>query len=697
MLQAGDEWWGSPSVRAWCRTELPEVIVIRFPELTRYLAFGEDNLTPALNRTGLADQKIQELLLRGLERHVDEMGSELVFSLAGMIGSKLPQSNAANLVDWYAERLEERISTEYRDQTAPDSALPRNVDEAVARFLFAYLGDCDLRLCWRAAHAVRRLARTGEETTLAALAAEYYRCEEPVFRGRDLEFYWLAARLWFVLTWDRMAGERPEIAGRAGPTLLDIALDASLPHLLVRFFARDACEKLVAAGYLSLTSEENARLACVDETRVPRAPADTRVRKTIGFGHRDGFSYSHEDRRFEFDVTDTLPYWYAPMLESFATVDGERFLREAERWIIDVWGYSGDIRDFDKERRRSRFSHSNWTLIDHRHGSTPTLERLRTHLEWHAMWCAAGELLKTEPLVPRSEDNWYELSDRIDRKKLVEPPLWSSALLVSTPLLARNWRPDKRPLDDWTLGVREADHRDEIFPSDSPRYVVVDGLSERRLRDRMERTHVCSALVEPATGRSLVRALQTMGDSWDYKLPEEGEEYAEIDEAPYRFLGWLRHSDRDDGIDEKDPFRGYALQIRSRPGRRVSVACDLTRDKAGRPRWSNGEAVHPMFVYEAWGVTDEDDEGYRDDFAVAGQRLLAHKEQLLDFLRSQDLGLIIEAEVSRRERENRRFTGEKGKTAPEGRFARLYLFDRQGNMEIAEGRLGTWTGDSPTA
>ena len=36
--------------------------------------------------------------------------------------------------------------------------------------------------------------------------------------------------------------------------------------------------------------------------------------------------------------------------------------------------------------------------------------------------------------------------------------------------------------------------------------------------------HVSSALVEPATGRSLVRALQTMGDSWGYKLPDEDEE-----------------------------------------------------------------------------------------------------------------------------------------------------------------------------
>ena len=697
MLQAVDEWWVNPSVRAWCRTGLPEVIVTRFPEMTRYLAYGEDNLTPALERTSLTDAEIQELLLTGLERHGDALGSELIFKLAGMIGGKLPQPEAAGLADWYAERLEERIPTEHRDQAAPDSVLPRNVDEAVARFLFAYLGDCDLRLRWRAAHAVRRLARTGDEATLAALVAEYHRRGEPVFRGSGFEFFWLAARLWFVVAWDRIALERPGLASSVGRTLLRIALDDSFPHLLIRSFARDACEKLVSAGHLSLTPEEDSRLRCVNETPMSRVSAASVARKTIGVGRMGGFAYDREDRRFHFDGTDTLPYWYAPMRRSFAAVDHERFLQEAERWIIDVWGYSGDLRTFVQERRRGRFNDRDWNLSRHSHGSKPTLEPLKTHLEWHAMWCVSGELLKTEPLAPRGEDNWYELGNRVDREKLVEPPLWSADLLVSTPLLARNWQSDKRPLDDWVLEVREADHRVEIFPSDSPSYVVVDGSSERRMRDRMESTHVSSALVEPGTGRFLLRALQTMDDSWDYKLPDEDDEDAEIDEAPYRFLGWLRHSDRDDGIDKKDPFRGHAFQISGRPGRRVTVACGLTRDKAGRPHWSNSEAEQSMFVHEAWGVDADDEEPYRGAFAVAGRRLLAHKRQLLNFLHDQGLNLVVEVEVTRRERETRRYAGEEEDASSEGRFARLYLLGGEGHLEIAEGHLGTWAGDCPTA
>ena len=698
MLQAVDQWSTSPSVRAWCKRELPQTIVVRFPALIRYLPFADDHLTPALNQTGLDDVEIQNLVLKGLERHAEDMKAEQVFALAGMTGRKLARPDAASLADWYAERLENRIPAEHRDQTAPDSDLPRSVDEAAARFLFAYMGDCDLRLRWRSAHAVRRLARTGVDATLMALIEEYHRRKEQVFRARGCEFYWLAARLWFVVAWDRVAGERPEVAVRAGAALLGIALDESFPHLLVRSFARDACEKLKKTGRLSLTAEERRRLASVDESTLPRAPADPDVRKTIGgFGHWHGFAYDDKCRRFDFDFLDTLPYWYAPMLESFAAVDGERFVCEAERWIIDEWGYSVDTRRFATERRRGRFNDRNWSLSTHSHGSTPTLEPLKTHLEWHAMWCASGELLKTEPLALGDDDKWNDLAARIHREKLMEPPLWSEDLLVSTPLLARNWEADRRPLEDWVEAVREADHRVEIFPCDRSRYVVVDGSSERRADDRIERVRLSSALVEPATGRSLVRALQTMDDSWAYKLPDEHEERAEIDNAPYRFLGWLQTSSRDDGIDRKDPFRGHAFQISSRPGQRVTVACDLTRDEAGRPCWSDGEAAHPMFVFEAWGVDSEGEERFHRGFAVAGSRLVAHKEQLLNFLHEQALDLIIEVEVDRRERESRRHIGAEEDASREGRFARLYLLCANGDLEVAEGRIGTWTGDRPAA
>ncbi len=68
-----------------------------------------------------------------------------------------------------------------------------------------------------------------------------------------------------------------------------------------------------------------------------------------------------------------------------------------------------------------------------------------------------------------------------------------------------------------------------------------------------------------------------------------------------------------------------------------------------------------MFVYETWGEKEKDNERYAMGFSVAGWRLLAHKEQLRKFLCSQGLDLIIEVEVTRRERENQRYASEEEK------------------------------------
>lgn len=312
------------------------------------------------------------------------------------------------------------------------------------------------------------------------------------------------------------------------------------------------------------------------------------------------------------------------------------------------------------------------------------------------MWCAAGELLKTNPLVPCDDDDWDDLGARIGREKLSEPPLWSTDLLTPTPLIVRNWRADTCPLEEWTVAVGEADHRAELFPEDQPRCVVVDGYGERRMRDRIEIISVSSALVDPITGSALLRALQTMDDAWDYKLPDEGEDH-EIDQGPYCLIGWLCSPSRDNGIDDDDPLRGYASIIKAFPGHRVAEACGLNRDKARRARWAGDGEQTLMFAYEVWGEPEKDEERYSPHLAVAGRRLLAHKEQLQDFLIGEGLDLIVEVEVTRREREDRRYAGEEEKKAPEGRFDRLYLLRSGGILEIAEGRLGAWTGDRPPA
>ena len=554
------------------------------------------------------------------------------------------------------------------------------------------MGDCDLRLRWCAAHAVRSLARTGETKTLRKLADEYHRREDSAYRGESA-FYWLAARLWFAITWDRIASEAPAVASQFSRTILGIALDDTFPHLLVRSFSRDACEKLVAAGQLSLRTDTTARLNVVNESPLPRQPVNrTLMPRRSHWGLQEGF-------RFRFDGIDTLPYWYEPMLRSFANLDMENFLTEVEHWIIDTWGYGVDRFRSGEMGPLGRFNGADRGLDRHRHGSIPTVEPLHTHLEWHAMWCAAGGLLKTHALPSRAEDGsvgylWEDLDRLIRRNKPAGSPLWSADLRGPIPLQRRNWLGPSDKSEDWISHVPEPYFRGEILPEDTPEHLAVNGSFERSYKMFRETISVSSALVDPNTGGSLLRALQTMEDSWDYILPPEGDDQ-EIEQAPFELVGWLEDSWRDESFDDKDPLRASVLAVRCRPGKRVTSVCGLRSNELGRLCWFKSDADEPMFIFESWGGPKPDDYRYANASHIAGDRLLVRKDELLAFLSGQDWDLVIEVEVTRRGRETRRYLDTESDEEPEGRFARLYRLDRRGGLEVAEGRLGTWTDDCP--
>ena len=580
LLEAIDGWQKSPAVQGWCRDTLPDIIVKWFPVMTRYIVSADNSLTRALSFTRRSDADCAAIMLDGIQRHVNVLGSERILRLAAIVGRTLSAADAAGLVDWYVGRIVDRLPAEHRDDDAY-SDTPQSVDEAIARFLFAYMGDCDVRNRWRAGHGARRLARLGDEAPLHALVETYGRREDRAFRAGGVPFYWLGANLWFALTWDRIAFERPKIAGIAGQTLFCIATNQALPHLILRSIARDGCSKLLAAGQLSLESAEHDRLRTVNESPFPVATVtSSELMRRRGFGRGN---------RFKFDETDTLRYWYDDVCRSFAGVDGHRFIEEAERWIVDVWGYSEDDARREEGRNVRERLDQNWALTTNGHGSRPTMERFSTYLEWHAMWCAAGELAKTEPLADSTKDYFVgDLAACIVREKLTEPPLWSADLRGPWPLQARYWRawPKATSRVEWIEGVREPNLRDEVFPQDAPDYVVVDGSTLRRFADRKEQTSVTTALVAPGKARTLLRALQTMDDSWDYGLPADGDCLHEIDEPPFRLLGWLDRRAGDGRIDEKDPFRSDPLRVVNLPGPVVVNACGLRRATDGHPSWS---------------------------------------------------------------------------------------------------------------
>ena len=334
----------------------------------------------------LDDMESQTVLLQGIECCTDQLDVPTIFGLAGTISTNMTSEDSVGLCAWYLERLLRRVPVSDRQSIARHE-IPLTSTCAVARFLYSYLSDVDLRQRWRAAHAMRRLARLGDDDTLFQIIRQYDRTEEPGFRAKAAPFYWLAARLWLVIALDRICGEMPQSVEPYFQKLLGIGLSDEFPHMLIRAYAIDACQKLLEQGYVQTDAEVAGKLVEKNLGSVTTVKAPMEHYRSF-----DSYRKPDGERRFDFDWLDTLRYWYNPWLRIFSGLTPEKLLNLAETWIVDRWAADEKTNESRRDPRPWRFrdgSYGSWSI---NHGSLPTLERYQNHLEWHAMWCAAGEL-----------------------------------------------------------------------------------------------------------------------------------------------------------------------------------------------------------------------------------------------------------------------------------------------------------------
>ena len=693
ILNTVRSWNSQPAISEWCREKLPPLLAKHLPGFTWDLLSTNPRLDQAIELSALSESDTQRVLLEGIEHNVDRLSAHGIFALAGVIGLKLTPGDATDLCKWYIEHLLQRIPETDRESINTED-IPDMAPEAVGRFLYAYMSDVDLRLRWRAAHGLRRLAQLGEGSTLDATVNLYCRIEEPVFRARNAPFYWLAARLWLVIALDRISEEIPAAVSPCGETLLAICFSNDFPHLLVRDYATDACRKLIANGRLQPDDIQIEKMKQVNKGLPPTGIGEPVLYHSFEFDEMRSSGL-----RFHFDAMDTLRYWYKRWLYIFENITSDAFLETAEEWIVDKWGVEDHPPYGSKEPRPQRFSDLPFNLSSNSHGSLPTLESYRNHLEWHAMWCAAGQLLKTHPLRNPEDIDGDKLASRISQDKLTHPPYWLSDFVGPVPLQPHRWRPPAESMEEWLGGINDDDFLREVFPVDQLGWIVVSANINAKSKDREERketVRIGTGLVSPDTAHALLRALQTSEENHWYFYDLPGGE--EVNLPKYALQHWLAYSDRDRGYDGKDPYRNEIERPQSLPGQAVTDTLRLKkRYGSGCVKWFREGAEEPSFIYEAWGERDLDWEygSYRYDRGMvmcSGYRLLVREEDLAEFLQTQEQDLITDIFIERHDKRGseRSYDTEDSTSAA---FNRLFLFRRSGSLEAAERGFEAWRKD----
>lgn len=644
IFQRLEDWRNSPSVVEWARARSLDIVTEWLPTFTRWLSYDQQRVKKYLRQSGATDSEISAALLKGIERHVDSLDAATVYSLVGLIGFYCNPNDAARVLDEYAKRLVDRIPAADRDRDILDlNDIPTKSSQGIARYIYALLSDVDVRIRWRAAHALRSLGRLGEINTISSVVALYDQTNELSYRRPDAPFYWLASRLWLLIALDRISSETPASISHLGHKILAIGSDANFPHVLLRSFAKTAVTKLVDSGVLKLEPSEAGVLEHINVSPVPSVESGS---------HRDTkfLKYNYEGREgrlFTFDTMDTLPHWYSGAISAFADVGKEEFLDIAEEWIVVRWGVASDPWRWDDEPRQNRLSDEAFSS-HHRDGSLPTGERFHFYLEWHSMWCVIGQLMERRALADLQNHDYDSLHRQLAKNGLSEPPIWLADLNGPTLLEERSWTIPSKDVDKWMEGLTDDDFLAEL-ESEHGQTTVISGIVDNRSRYSRATSHVHSALVNPATGTALVRALQTVPHHWDYRLPSIGDDF-EIHDSPYELKGWIEDRDYSSGIDQRDPLRFDLSPIQSMPSDEVTTSFNLQLAFEDQPRWRNvsGETV---VSYRAWSNVRWSDNGqrilYGEHMLSSGYQLCMNREALKEYLDRLEMDLIVEVQITR--------------------------------------------------
>ncbi|MFD9900961.1 hypothetical protein [Mesorhizobium sp. NPDC059025] len=628
-------WSDYPPVAEWAGRRLPEYIA---GALNRLLDGGYQDTTTldaVLNATGLGPGEQANVLLDGIEREGERISAHLLFVLTGLIAARAPEDRRAKLFDLLLLRVETRTSHPPKVNLGGPLA-PEDVGENVARSLFAAMGDMDRRIRWRASHAALVLLRGGDtawDRLVECLSDE----DTDLYKGEP--FYRHGALEQLMMVVQRAALERPAAVARH--TLLILQTIRRDPHLIVRELGRSTLLSLDDTRTISLQPADRDFLEKLNRSQLPPVEQNEK-----SFRHQR----SREDerrRKYRFDETDAIPYWYQPIVKQF-DITMDAFLDRLEHWLHDKWGYVETTTHWVHEPRRERLEHVD-TSTDRRHGTLPTIERLSYHIEWHAMMCAVGELIVEQPLVKQTGGKDH-LKEWIYESMPTLEPYWLSDLRTAAPAEPRFWGVAQAAQQHFVGNLEERSAQASLWGRAIPSEIfdtevstdgrqVVAAHFELRWSNVTQHVDICSAFATPQTALSLARALATADNHMDFALPD-ARYHQDIDAPGFKLAAWLKTSERDPLADKFDTRRGSVSGIPVRPTG-VTRSERLVFDLASST-WQSPEGTAAIAI-DQWG-SGENHNGH-------GWRATADSAFLKDLLARTNHSLIILVEISRQVRD----------------------------------------------
>jgi hypothetical protein len=554
--------------------------------------------------------------------------------LVGLLAIKLSDDEALETLNFGLDLLAPIL--EDRDGDGPwakELLPPTDTKAALAGYIWASMAAPESALRWEGSHVVLGLATLGRQDLLSHLFRYAGEKQGGPFVDARLPFYGLHAFQWFLIGVARATTEFPDAFAPFADQIADWAIKDQT-HVLIRLLAARSALSLLNNGWLADTNGLRDRLVKINQSPYPIVDSKSykRIRATAKVQ-----APTNEDDRFYFGF-DIGPYWYAPLGRVFG-LSLDEIGSEALKIIRNTFRFKETGRwDDDERSTRQRYDEGH---THHSHGSYPRADNLHFYHAYHAMMIVAGNLLAGTPTHRDSEygenDEFADWLNRHELSRIDGRWLWDRRDPV--PLERYSWQ-DRTKDDDTDYRITSDDFDEALNIGGMLNvwgtWTTTDSKFEQSNR-------VYSALVTPDKSHSLLRALGTARNVYDYAIPSAGSDM-EIDKFGFTLKGWVVDQCRDQGLDGMDRWSGGIRFPPPSPARFIVDLMALTTDLDDR-YWRNPKEIVVM-TSKVWGHFDE---AKRHEYSnpERGSRLQANLDFITELLAKLGRDMIIEVQIDR--------------------------------------------------
>ncbi|MGF7230370.1 hypothetical protein [Arachidicoccus sp.] len=583
--------------------------------------------------------KLKEGIFEGMANGYEFSDAEMFFGFVSIAVLTIDPQKAPDLLDFTLSRFELHIDNDFGDGEWDKWLFTsKNVANQITGFIWSALGSPRSSERWNAVHTVRALAEFNCQDIINELIYWMRHDKVDAFGNCKFPFYNLHSRLYLLIALARISLEKPELLAQYKDIFVQYAFGE--PHILIQKFSAEIAVNLsICLG--DVYSEETLnKLKAVGKSNIPTVEMNYNER-VDSYWHINKVVNTEYDFYFGWDFDR---YWFEPLGRVFG-VPGKQVEDIAANVIIEEWGikeengYNNDPRVVIWNR------HSNAKETSHDHGSYPRTDNLDFYLSYHSMMVAAARFLEKMPVAvkrDRCDSKWDEwISEHVltctDGKWLID-------YRDQVPLKRPEWI-SKNKGDNWRTDISENSFYETLLTTDDNEelWLNIRGGWEEKDNERTESFSIVSALVSKDTSKSLMRALETCSDPYDYKLPDYEESDMEIESGSFELKGWIKDESVSKRLDEYDPYADNLDYPYYVIGDDIVSRLNLSVEGDGKV-WYLPESCDPTLKCEIWSSH----RGDRDESpSQAGKRLKASLQFLKHMCSTLNCDVILKIGISR--------------------------------------------------